>query len=230
MGFTDPIVADTTLIRSAIRSPNYSSGVSGWTINRDGSAEFADVVLRGDFRADGVDGSWIRLEAGALASMILSPEPIPGHAVYPGAVYARSDAVAEITETVIMSPQFQSSLGVLANLKVGVSDFTGTYSYIRAAADSVYVSAGGVLYLESTGNTVLTGDSTSVTGTNTAVSASYDLDVTADAIYLDSATIGFYGYAGGSQPTIYGSTGGNAALQNLLYELSYLGLIIDSTS
>jgi hypothetical protein len=36
-----------TLIRKMIRSPNYVTGVSGWTINKDGSAEFNNVVIRG---------------------------------------------------------------------------------------------------------------------------------------------------------------------------------------
>jgi hypothetical protein len=45
MPFTDPIVADTDLVRTAIRSPNYVSGTSGWTINQDGSAEFTNIQV-----------------------------------------------------------------------------------------------------------------------------------------------------------------------------------------
>lgn len=45
MPFTDPIVADTDLVRTAIRSPNYVPGLSGWTINQDGSSEFANVQI-----------------------------------------------------------------------------------------------------------------------------------------------------------------------------------------
>ena len=47
MPFTNPIVAGLTLIRQAIRSPNFVTGVSGWSINKDGSAEFNDVTSRG---------------------------------------------------------------------------------------------------------------------------------------------------------------------------------------
>lgn len=47
MGFRDPIVGGTTLIRSAIHSPDYVPGVAGWTINGDGSAELNDVTIRG---------------------------------------------------------------------------------------------------------------------------------------------------------------------------------------
>jgi len=45
--FRNPIVAGLTLIRAAIRSNNYVAGISGWTINRDGSAEFNNVTIRG---------------------------------------------------------------------------------------------------------------------------------------------------------------------------------------
>lgn len=48
VGFRNPIVAGLDLIRQAIRSPNFVTGVSGWSINRDGSAEFQDIVARGD--------------------------------------------------------------------------------------------------------------------------------------------------------------------------------------
>lgn len=47
MAFANDVVGGTTLVRNAINSPNYVPGVSGWTINRDGSAEFANVTTRG---------------------------------------------------------------------------------------------------------------------------------------------------------------------------------------
>jgi hypothetical protein len=45
--FRNSILAGLTLVREAIQSDNYVTGVSGWTINQDGSAEFSDVVIRG---------------------------------------------------------------------------------------------------------------------------------------------------------------------------------------
>lgn len=47
MAFENDIVAGTKLVRAAIQSPNYIAGLSGWTINRDGSAEFSNVTTRG---------------------------------------------------------------------------------------------------------------------------------------------------------------------------------------
>lgn len=51
MRFGNPIVAGVALIREAIQSPNYVAGVSGWSINRDGTAEFADFTARGTLQA-----------------------------------------------------------------------------------------------------------------------------------------------------------------------------------
>lgn len=48
MPFTNPIVGGGGgLIRDSIKSPDFQSGVSGWQIRRDGSAEFNDVTIRG---------------------------------------------------------------------------------------------------------------------------------------------------------------------------------------
>lgn len=47
MTFSNPIVGGTTLIRPAIHSPDYVAGESGWSINKDGTAEFNDVNFRG---------------------------------------------------------------------------------------------------------------------------------------------------------------------------------------
>lgn len=47
MGFRSSILAGTRLVRQAINSPDFVSGVSGWGIFRNGSAEFNDVVIRG---------------------------------------------------------------------------------------------------------------------------------------------------------------------------------------
>jgi hypothetical protein len=47
-----PIAAgDGSLIFPAVKSPNYVTGTSGWIIKRDGTAEFANVTVRGTFTA-----------------------------------------------------------------------------------------------------------------------------------------------------------------------------------
>lgn len=79
MTFTDPVVAGTTLIRAAIRSPDYVPGVSGWSINRDGSAEFNDAVFRGEVLVRGSNGGYIQIwNDGGDASIDLMPDDEPG--------------------------------------------------------------------------------------------------------------------------------------------------------
>lgn len=53
MPFQNGVVGGTTLVRPSIHSANYVAGVSGWSINYDGSAEFNNVVVRGAFEVDG---------------------------------------------------------------------------------------------------------------------------------------------------------------------------------
>ena len=57
----DPIAAaDGSLVYPQIKSPNYVAGVSGWSIARDGSAEFNDVQVRGSLRITGsVNNSYL---------------------------------------------------------------------------------------------------------------------------------------------------------------------------
>lgn len=49
MGFQNPIVGGTALRIPAIQSPDYSPGVAGWIIKIDGSAEFNNLTIRGEF-------------------------------------------------------------------------------------------------------------------------------------------------------------------------------------
>lgn len=48
--FADPLVGgDGTLVYPAIKSPNFVTGSTGWTIKKDGSAEFNNLTIRGSF-------------------------------------------------------------------------------------------------------------------------------------------------------------------------------------
>lgn len=48
-GFSDAITAGVALLLQAIQSPNYVPGISGWTVNKDGTAEFNNLAIRGTF-------------------------------------------------------------------------------------------------------------------------------------------------------------------------------------
>lgn len=51
MKFNNDILAGTTLARDDIRSEDFIAGTSGWIIERDGDAEFNDVIARGRIEA-----------------------------------------------------------------------------------------------------------------------------------------------------------------------------------
>lgn len=56
MPFSSPVVGGGGgLIRNWIKSPDFISGVSGWQIARDGSAEFNDVAVRGQLTVRNAD-------------------------------------------------------------------------------------------------------------------------------------------------------------------------------
>lgn len=55
----DPIVGGNVLRRPAIQSPNFVTGVSGWTINADGTVEFNNGTFRGTVTAATIIGALI---------------------------------------------------------------------------------------------------------------------------------------------------------------------------
>lgn len=52
MGFRDPIVSGEELVRSAISSEDFETGVTGWRIARDGQAEFNTLSVRDTISVD----------------------------------------------------------------------------------------------------------------------------------------------------------------------------------
>lgn len=89
--FSNPIIGgDGTLIREAIRSPNYVPGVSGWTINKDGTASFNSTTINGSLQVIGANGSivWIR-DADDFATIEIYP-PVTEPALVPGEIQGRA--------------------------------------------------------------------------------------------------------------------------------------------
>lgn len=67
-GFNNPVVGGTKLVREAIQSPDFQTGVEGWSINQDGSAEFHDVTLTGGSLVVTSSGEGVFVYAGAPAA------------------------------------------------------------------------------------------------------------------------------------------------------------------
>lgn len=85
MGFANPILGGGgALVYPSIHSPNFVTGVSGWDIKKDGSAEFDNLVIRGTF--DGTD--WVINSAGEF---YYSSTPAAGNLVYSNAQTGGTD-------------------------------------------------------------------------------------------------------------------------------------------
>lgn len=52
----NPVVGGTILRRAAIQSPNFASALAGWFIGADGSAEFNNLIARGEISVGGGTG------------------------------------------------------------------------------------------------------------------------------------------------------------------------------
>ena len=82
-GFSNEIVGGAAaLIRAAIKSPEFVHLVQGWTINKDGSAEFDNLIVRGTF--SGLDfilnaaGMFIYSGTPAAGNLVLAFTSGPG--------------------------------------------------------------------------------------------------------------------------------------------------------
>lgn len=93
MAFSNPVVGGTTLIREAIESPNYVVGTSGWSINRDGSAEFNDVDIRGSLTVTGIieSSNFISLSSGWQL------DGVSGEAEFNGALIVQVLTATQVT-------------------------------------------------------------------------------------------------------------------------------------
>lgn len=83
MTFSNPITGGQgALVRPAIKSPDYVPGVSGWSINRDGTAEFNDLTIRGTFNGNdfilNTSGFFLYSGTPAAGNLVASAAPTAG--------------------------------------------------------------------------------------------------------------------------------------------------------
>lgn len=127
MGFRNPILGGTELVRDAIQSSDYVAGVSGWTINRDGSSEFNDGTFRGQLLVTNASGSQIRAFAnGSLSEIDLQPPDsvTPGVTFNPAQIYAESPA--DMPLLVVLGPSPATPvLGGAGQLNLGADPVLG---------------------------------------------------------------------------------------------------------
>lgn len=86
MQFQDDLAAGVVLVRPALQSPDYLTGVSGWAVKIDGSAEFNNVTIRGATSVGGIalyyDGT------PAAGNLLMSFAPAAGTDAYGNAYQA----------------------------------------------------------------------------------------------------------------------------------------------
>jgi hypothetical protein len=136
MPFTDPIVADTTLVRDSIQSPDYVVGSTGWTINRDGTAEFNNIYIRGTIEASDVDGSHVIIKddhSGYGAFVELLPASISGHTVEPAAMWGYRASSNEVSLS-LLGPTIDGAIG--SRIQIAY-DSSIPSSYILINADEI---------------------------------------------------------------------------------------------
>lgn len=221
MGFKDPIDAGGVLIREDLQSPNYVTGVSGWRIARDGTAEFVGLIIQ--------LGGLIQMR-GALANTPLFTTIVQGDAFarfiinadgglgWGGGTLAVDTALYRQNPSVLRTDD-QFSVGRPAN-----NDLAVTTSVAGDTLDRFAVTAAGSIDF---------GDGTAARDTNLYRNGANQLR-TDDQLQVGQSlevggNVGFYGTAPQAKPNVTGSRGGNAALASLLTSLANLGLITDSS-
>lgn len=165
MTFGNSILGGINLIRAAIRSPNFVTGVSGWTINQDGSAEFNNITIRGGTTIGG-DGLYY---AGtpALGNLIFSISDTggtdtlgnvygPGFIAY-GLGFTNSVKLDQGAVNFGIPPNFTNSAQIFQSLLAGgdleldtghsASDPDGIRMGMNAGANSVVTGDANVPHL-----------------------------------------------------------------------------------
>jgi hypothetical protein len=85
--FGNPILAGNTLARTSMQSEDFVAGVSGWAVYRDGSAEFNNVIVRGELLARAANGAYVRVYNDATSGRIdLRPPNSAGGVIVPASI------------------------------------------------------------------------------------------------------------------------------------------------
>lgn len=139
-GFANAIIGGAQkLIRKAIQSPDFQTGVLGWSVNKDGTAEFNEVTVRGVILVIGTDGShvFVRTDSG-LAQIELQPPDQPGATFDPATINSQSDP-DKSAWLLLTSPREIHSGGEQAQIQLEGSDGLGSTSIADVLADTTRV-------------------------------------------------------------------------------------------
>jgi hypothetical protein len=141
--FRDDILGGLKLVRSAIQSANFVTGLTGWRIQRAGTAEFSNATIRGSISAasgtivldsngillQNADGSFVELEttfAGLGALILLNPQNFAGKVYTPGKLFGTLAPASPSPYVSLVSPIIDngsaSSINVYGETNTGTGD------------------------------------------------------------------------------------------------------------
>ena len=179
----DPVVGGTVLRRPAMQSPNYVAGVSGWTINADGSAEFNDVTIRGS-----IEGTDYAITAAGMFSY--SAAPAAGNLTGSAGVSAvGTDAYGNHYLPGQASYEAATATAVQGGI---VAWYTGSLSGGWTQQGTIETDGSGDLEMAANGTVILDGTGGNQASGNfncTADITCSEIDVTGNLITVGGATI-----------------------------------------
>lgn len=106
MPFANSILAGETLVRTAMQSENYQTGVAGWRLTRDGDVELNNLQARGSLIAGPVPGRHVEINTPAHLGEIalfsgngaeVNPAVIGMVSGVPGTLEISSDSLIQLT-------------------------------------------------------------------------------------------------------------------------------------
>ncbi len=146
MPFRNPILGGTQLVRDAINSEGYTPGSAGWSINRNGSAEFNGVVIRA---GQVVSGTALYYNGTpALGTLVASISATAGVDAYGNAYPAGIAGITPSSNWVRLDPstpalEFKNVLGPTSTIRQDASSFGGLMRVQNATG--LYVQSGQLL-------------------------------------------------------------------------------------
>ena len=166
-GFAHDVAGGSgNLIAVSVQSPNFRTGVQGWQIRRDGSAEFDDVTIRGGVTVDGTTLAYSGTPA--AGNLVYSQSPAGGTDPH-GNVYL-AGAVTYLPGSPVFAQRLDGSFIEYLSAATEAGPWTvdalitGNSAAIDISARTFGVGTGGPLtawYMPS-GDTTGTGDSATI--------------------------------------------------------------------
>lgn len=126
MSFNNPVVGGENgeLIRASIQSPNYVPNVSGWTINRDGTAEFSNVTIRLDLATGSIT---VGPDTGPQIVLTVVDDGVE----FGGAIQLPTNATYETVPAAIFSSADDGDEQLLVSMRSGATNVGSALSILE---------------------------------------------------------------------------------------------------